>query len=171
MIWKEACHPWYMHHHALWYPMNRWRHLCVLCSIHTHTKKRSLNFQFPFSSNLKIQISFLGCRSSSIKRSEEFIKQYQSYASICSKPMFIPGNNILNSIMESMIFIFSQTEKRKFSLVYTPSCCKISYESIKPSQNSELRCTKSLLTPKVWKTGIKSLNFSFFKIWKDDYHS
>ena len=74
-------------------------------STHTH-KKRSLDFQFPFSSNLKIQTSFLGCRSSSIKRSDEFIKRYQSYASKCTKPVFIPGNNILNSNMESMIFIF-----------------------------------------------------------------
>ena len=118
----------------------------VLCSIHTNI--RSLNFPFPFSSKLKIQISFPGCRSSSIKRSDEFIKRYQRYASICTKPMFILGNNILNNKHEIKDFhFFHILRRRKFFLVYTPSCCKISDESIKPSQSSELKCTKSMLTP------------------------
>ena len=95
---------------------------------------------------MKGQTSFLGCRSSSIKRSDEFMKQFQSYPSICTKPMFFPGINI------------HILKRRKLSLVY------MLQHAAKYQMNlsSHLRSTKSMLTPKVWKNAIESLNFIFF---------
>ena len=83
---------------------------------------------------------------------------------LAHKSMFILGNNIRNNKHEIKDFhFFHILRRRKFSLVYTPSCCKISDESIKPSQSSELKCTKSMLTPNM-KNCHKYLNFSFFNI-------
>ena len=139
------------------------------------------------------------------------MKQSQSYPSICTKPMFFPGINIhiLKRRKLSLVYMLQHAAKYQMNLsshlrstksMLTPKVWKNAIESLNfiffsksemmsiiPRMQSTIlwnirwihssiskfwvQMHKSALTPKVWKTAIKSPNFSFFKIWLDEYHA